>query len=186
MDQRVGPNRCMASTKPRRTRPDMRFLRCEKCGAFFVDPPSEKGATEEIKISCCCGVPMTRLEPFPISELPAAQRIDYEIVGALNENAIRVRWGSLRPSWLWLETFRGGQYLVPGPKDWKAVFALAGDDAYAYCDKDPCEQCSFRCKNGFVLYAWLEGRGLGMLPLNRIAATSGPTANRTRTLSQNQ
>ena len=52
-----------------------------------------------------------------------------------------------------------------------AVFALGGKDAYAYCDKDPCEKCSFRCKNGFVLYAWFEEYGLYAMPINQIASS---------------
>lgn len=59
-----------------------------------------------------------------------------------------------------------------------AVFALAGEDAYAYCDKDPCEMCSFRCKNGFVLYACYGGV-LYAVPVNRIAVTSGSPESRT-------
>ena len=32
--------------------------------------------------------------------------------------------------------------------------------AYAYCGKDPCRACTFRCKRGFHLYAYLDGLGL--------------------------
>lgn len=184
MEQRISPSRCMASTKPRKTRPDVQFFRCGKCGCVLTGWPCALCTGEH----SCCGAPMQRLEPVPVETggLGLDYKLDYEIVGSLNENAVRVTWGGKRPAWIYLETFRGGQYIEIGKKDRRAVFALAGDDAYAYCDKDPCEQCSFRCKNGFALYAYWEDAGLAVLPLNRIAATSGPAVSRTKMRSQNQ
>ena len=51
------------------------------------------------------------------------------------------------------------------------VFALADEDAYAYCDEDPCLECIFMCKRGFVFLAYVEGFGLVRLPLERAVAT---------------
>ena len=36
------------------------------------------------------------------------------------------------------------------------LFALADEDAYVYCDKDVCLECTFMCKRGFVFYVGVE------------------------------
>ncbi len=174
MNTHVGPCRFLATSKPRKTRPDACFYRCSRCGRLLIGLPAEG-----ISPPVCCGVEMEQLRPLCLDGVEGAE-LDYEILGGPNENAVRVSWQGAAPAWLWLDTFRGGQYVEPGQRDRRAVFALAGEDAYAYCDKDPCEECSFRCKNGFVLYAWLPEKGLVSLSLNRIAATSATGVNRTR------
>lgn len=174
-ERRVGPCRYLAASKPRKTRPDVNFYRCRRCGRLLAGWPAPGGGDLQ-----CCGETMERLEPVPAAELPEPRQLNYEILGGPNENAVRAVWTGPPPDWLYLETFRGGQYLEPGPRDRRAVFALAGEDAYAYCDKDPCEECGFRCKNGFVLYGWWPDTGLTALPLNRIGAISGPEESRTR------
>lgn len=174
MQPRIGPCRYLASAKPRKTRPEVGFFLCAACGRLLTGwpPTGESGGLS------CCGKAMTQLQPI-LAEGPA---LDYEIVGGPNENAIRVTWEGERPLWLYLETFRGGQYIEVGKNDRRTVFALAGEDAYAYCDKDPCEECSFRCKHGFTLFGWFEKSGFLMLPLNRISASSGKGENRKKTL----
>ena len=49
------------------------------------------------------------------------------------------------------------------------VFALAAEDAFAYCNKIPCEECAFRCKSGFELYALIEGVGIVKRSMDRIS-----------------
>ncbi|MFB0919259.1 MAG: hypothetical protein QMB62_00020, partial [Oscillospiraceae bacterium] len=143
--KRVGPCRYLAASKPRIDRAPISFFLCHTCKTVL------KGTLPEGK-SCetfCCGKKAERLIPKPAEELPEGISLTYEIVGGLNENCVRVFWSGISPHWLYLETFTGGQH-IDIKKRPPAVFALAGEDAYAYCDKDPCEKCSFRCKNGFV------------------------------------
>ena len=179
--QRIGPRRYLASSKPRIERVPVSFFRCPVCGTVLRGTLL---AGKDCELFCC-GEKAERLIPRPAEELPEDVGLSYDIVGGLNENCVRVFWTGKSPDWLYLETFTGGTH-----RDIKkrppAVFALAGEDAYAYCDKDPCEKCSFRCKNGFVLYAFFEGLGLYSLPLNQIAATPGSEANTTKTPPHNQ
>ena len=63
------------------------------------------------------------------------------------------------------------------------VFGLAGEDAYAYCDKDPCVECTFRCKRGFGLYYYFEELGVVYLPLDRMCARQ-QTKNHGRSLEE--
>lgn len=178
--RRVGPCRCMASAKPEMVLPKPGFFRCKKCGADFCDFSGKASAP------ACCGEEMQQLLPADAEELFKTGDLYYDIVGGLNENCIRVFWRGETPSWLYLLTYSGGQYMsLNAKKRPPAVFALAGEDAYAYCDKDPCEMCSFRCKNGFVLYAVLDGV-LYAAPINRIAATSGSPKSRTNELRHSQ
>ena len=176
--KRIGPLRCLAATKPRIDRPPISFFRCAVCGSVL------RGTLPEGKN---CGESAERLAPKPAEELPEGLELSYDITGGLNENCIRVFWQGKNPDWLCLDTFTGAQHMeIKSKKRPPAVFALASEDAYAYCDKNPCEKCSFRCKNGFVLYAWYEGEGLYSLPLNQIAATPGSSEYMTRTQQHNQ
>ena len=170
--RRIGPCRCMLSAKPLMQLPEPGFFRCTECGAVFCD------WTGKAKAPACCGAEMQRLIPQDAETLVQSGALRYDVVGGFNENCIRVFWSGETPSWLYLLTYTGGQYMqLSAKKRSPAVFALAGEDAYAYCDKDPCEMCSFRCKNGFVLYACCDG-ALYAVPVNRIAATSGSPGSR--------
>ena len=90
--------------------------------------------------------------------------LSYDVVGGFDANALRVFWecaeGSA-PRWIALKTFTGLQlkYVLPGKRP-PLVFALADEDAYAYCDEDPCIACTFHCKRGFEIYACLEDGAL--------------------------
>jgi len=175
--KRIGPCRYLAASKPLIQRPPVSFYHCPICGTVL------KGTFPDGKVCeiLCCGTKAERLLPKPADD----GTLRYDIVGGLNENCLRVFWEGKNPDWLYLETFTGGQHMDIKKRP-PAVFALAGEDAYAYCDKDPCVKCSFRCKNGFVLYAWYEGEGLYSLPINQIAATPGSSENTTRTPQRSQ
>lgn len=166
---RIGPCRYLAAAKPRLERELVSFLRCGVCGTVLTGLPSP--AMNGLPV--CCGSSMEKLTPRQAEELPGGT-LDYDIVGGLNENCVRAYWTGQKPAWLYLETFTGGQLFYLDEKSRSpAVFALGGKDAYAYCDKDPCEMCKFRCKSGFSLYAYYEGEGLFVLPLNRIGSSHG-------------
>lgn len=102
--------------------------------------------------------------------------IDYCIEGGFNNNCIIVTWSVIDISccveWICLKTFTGMQmkYALPGKRT-RMVFALADEDAFAYCDKTPCEECGFRCKGGFALYTLVQGIGIVKLSLDRISTS---------------
>ena len=75
------------------------------------------------------------------------------------------------PEWIYLKTFTGG-YLkyVSSEKRPPMVFALADTDAFAYCDEDPCLECVFRCKRGFIIYVYDSRAGLIEVPLDKMNA----------------
>ena len=57
------------------------------------------------------------------------------------------------------------------------MFGFADEDAFAYCDKNPCVECTFRCKRGMEIYAYVENLGLVVMPLDRmIPPGSGNTS----------
>lgn len=182
--------RTKATWKPRVSADDLPILECESCHelylrlgvepAFLTDPgrnpvfnlPYATQATDE---ATCCGEKMRCIEALSAEELPAGVRIDYAILGGYNNNAIEVSWDIGDPSyslrWVALKTFTGFQvkYLTPGKRS-PLMFALADEDAYVYCDENPCLECVFMCKRGFVLYCMLEGLGLVRIPLERSSA----------------
>ena len=168
IQQTVSPTRYIGLGKPRKTRKDIDIYHCSCCDSYLTGwMNTAPGAVPQ-----CCGVPMETVKPIPNEELEPGKRIKYQIRGSLNNNCIVVTWGSIRPKWLLLETFRGSQF-VHLDRGYKEVFALAGMDAYAYCDKDPCKECSFRCKRGFALYAFLPGIGVVERPIDQILTDKG-------------
>lgn len=124
----------------------------------------------------CCGQPMRLLEPVDPQTVAEQIALSYRIVGGFDHNAVECSWQSgdagRAPLWVALKTFTGVQvkYVLPGKKP-PLVFALADEDAYVYCDEDPCLECRFRCKRGFVLYFYVPDLGLLRLPLDQMTAT---------------
>ena len=166
IQQTVSPTRYIGRGKPRRTRKDIDICHCRECGGYltgWIDPSSTP---------FCCGKEMERVEPVLNESLDEKNRIDYKIRGSLNNNCIVVTWGRIKPKWLLLESFRGSQFFYV-ENSFKEVFALAGSDAYAYCDKDPCAECSFRCKRGFAIYAELPGIEIVKQEVDRISTDKG-------------
>ena len=110
-----------------------------------------------------------------LDELPEGITLDYQINGGFNNNAIYFKWKiadktKYQITWVALKTFTGMQLKYVMPKKFSPLlFALADEDAFAYCNKIPCEECSFRCKNGFVFYANIKGLGIARMEVNRIS-----------------
>ena len=102
--------------------------------------------------------------------MPGEEGFDYQIIGGYDQNGIQVYWPEeYCPEWIWLHTFSGGQLkFVPEGKVPPVTFALAEEDAYAYCDEDPCLECVFRCKKGFLLYFYVPEMGLLTMPMDRL------------------
>lgn len=182
IEQTFSARRCRDTRKPLADQcPDVTFYRCPECGALF---PVTGGRAEGCEITCC-NVSAKRLEPVSAEAAEAQLKLSYQITGGYNDNAVRVSWRAVKkedvPKWIYLKTFTGG-YLkyVWETKRSPMVFALADTDAFAYCDEDPCLECVFRCKRGFVIYVYSETAGLVEIPLDKMNAhwQSGAKENR--------
>lgn len=166
--QEYGPLRSRVSRKPWPTCPDAKFYACPHCGGQF------QALSNADASPACCGSPMLLLQPRPVPPpvVGADVLLTYKVVGGFNQNAVQIEWGRERvaPRWVVLQTFTGG-YLkhVSAQKKPPMVFPLSDEDAYVYCDRTVCQQCVFRCKSGFVLYAYFDEDGLYELPLDKMA-----------------
>lgn len=188
---RFGHLRSRETRKPSVFAPPVTFYRCRSCGNLMAtmqgaqgnqtgalqgaqeaQPEALQGARGAVR---CCEAPMEALAPHAPEEFADEITLSYQIIGSLNENAVKAMWECRdldeRPEWIWLRTFSGAQlkYVKPGKRS-PLMFGLADEDAYAYCDKDPCVECTFRCKRGFGLYYYFEKRGVIWLPLERMSA----------------
>lgn len=173
IEQKFGPRRCRDTRKPLAEQcPDVTFYRCAVCGALFTVTGEKGEAGKEI---ICCKEQAEHLVSVEADAGKEQMEIEYQITGGYNDNAVRVSWkgaaAAVRPEWIYLKTFTGG-YLkyVTEAKRPPMVFALADTDAFAYCDEDPCLECVFRCKRGFVIYVYAKETGLLEVPLDRMTA----------------
>lgn len=173
IEQKFGPRRCRDTRKPREFEcPDVVFYRCPVCGALY---PVTGGTALEEKEILCCSRRAERLVPVEGETVEDRIKVTYQITGGYNDNAVRVSWKmaspKLHPEWIYLKTFTGG-YLkyVREDKRPPMVFALADTDAFAYCDEDPCLECVFRCKRGFIIYVYDREAGLVAVPLDKMNA----------------
>lgn len=173
-EQRFGPRRCRDSRKlPLDQCVQVNFYRCPVCGAVF----HETGLDLTVKELSCCGRKtgfLNAIDPEQARVINPNITIEYKIVGGYNDNAIQFYWNqtdaAARPVWIYLKTFTGG-YIKYLPKTKRAplVFAMADMDAFSYCDEDPCLECTFRCKRGFEIYAFIEQVGLVGVPLDKMS-----------------
>lgn len=173
IEQKFGPRRCRDTRKPLASQcPEVAFYRCMECGALF---PVTGGKGAEEKEIVCCDQKARRLEPVDSETAGSQIQVTYQITGGYNDNAVRVSWKCPspkdHPEWIYLKTFTGG-YLkyVSSEKRPPMVFALADTDAFAYCDEDPCLECVFRCKRGFIIYVYDSRAGLIEVPLDKMNA----------------
>lgn len=175
-EQTFSATRCRDTRKPREKEcPDVTFYRCPDCGALFpVTRGRETPSGSEAREILCCGRRAELLLPIPAEEAGDNLKVTYRITGGYNDNAVRVAWKAksreYAPQWLYLKTFTGGylKYVAEGKSS--MVFALADTDAFAYCDEDPCLECVFRCKRGFVIYLYGRETGLLAVPLDKMNA----------------
>lgn len=192
------PTRTHATWKPRVTAAHVPYYRCSECCAvvrgvdgsvditmtndgersLIFEPPY---AHVDFQLSCC-GKPMEQLELIPAADVEDRFKVNYQILGGMNNNAVKIEWRSIdaecKPRWFALKTFTGVMTKYVQPKKWPpVVFALADEDAFAYCDKDPCVECTFRCKRGMEIYAYVKNIGLIVLPLDRMVASGSAGFN---------
>lgn len=173
IEQEFGPRRCRDSRKPLASQcPDVVFYRCKECGALY---PVTGGTSLEDKKIMCCQMMAERLIPQDAAITTDKLKVTYKITGGYNDNAVRVSWSAVskefNPEWIYLKTFTGGylKYVAEGKRS-PMVFALADTDAFAYCDEDPCLECVFRCKRGFIVYVYSKSAGLLELPIDKMTA----------------
>lgn len=187
-DDFIGPTRTKATWKPRVSEEPLRFYECPKCGTIYTmhDSHQEISAPgrgrDKILIPPlqapehapeCCGAEMQLLPFLDAEEIAETFEMDYQIVGGVNMNAIKVKWftkdSNLVPRWVTIKTFTGSQtkYIMPD-KFSPLIFALADEDAFTYCHDNPCHECVFRCKSGFEIYMYVEGLGIIRRFMDRI------------------
>lgn len=169
--QEFGPRRSREPKKPKVLGPKLIFYYCGHCGSVFQASSLREGA-----IPMCCNERMVPLEAKDPLEVSDEVLIDYKITGGYNENVVEVFWKIKKDDicieWIYLKTFTGGQLkYVTNSKKTSFVFALADEDAYVYCDEDPCLECTFRCKREFEIYVHIKGMGLIKIPLERMQAS---------------
>lgn len=184
-----GPTRTRATWKPRVAENDLPFYIGENAESVFLGINGAEASLYEGSHRSRLFIPdyahmsaesvpegLSAIEHFPTPE-EAGVDLDYKIVGGFETNALRVSWTNTpaaRLRWAALKTFTGIQvkYAQPG-KYPPLVFAFADEDAYVYCDRAACVECSFRCKSGFMLYAYFEGVGIVAMPLSRASEKPG-------------
>ena len=171
------PLRCKLPRKPWIKHAALQFWHCESCTRLLHEYLSEDNTAASRAMSShapvCCGQPMRQLQPQLAQGAENQLDIDYEIVGGLNNNAVRVRWNNATPTpplWIALQTYTG-VYLkhVSPTKRPPLVFPLSDEDAYAYCDKDVCEQCLYCCKKGCAIYVYNGGSTVNILNMDKIS-----------------
>lgn len=182
---KVSPTRTKATWKPGITNDPIPFFRCSTCGAIVcgldgVNGIEQGGGLErrpDAKLPyasntfspSCCGTPMEMINNTS-THTAEELGLTYKMVGGFDINAMRVSWkfGGPAPRWVALKTFTGMQmkYVLP-KKNPPLVFAFGDEDAYAYCDEDPCVNCTFHCKRGFEIYAYYEDAGLICIPVHQ-------------------
>lgn len=170
--KRVYSTACMVSHRPEYRTEAPAFFRCPVCGAVtVVSRPAGGAAPGPEDGGRCCGQPMVLLKLGQGQE--DAHRLDYCVFGGFAHNTIRVEVdGGYHPmtqdhhiQWIYLRTYQGGQLkYLPRPGESAALFSMAGEDAYSFCDREVCrmgwEHCLFQCKRGHVAYAYCNQHGL--------------------------
>lgn len=116
-----------------------------------------------------------RVEYLSLADLPEGVTLDYRIDGGFNNNCVLISWKiedteTYAIDWVALKTFTGIQmkYLLPNKKS-PLIFAFAQEDAFAYCNKMPCDECAFRCKRGMYAYIHVKGLGVVKMPIERVS-----------------
>ena len=188
MKQSYSVTRAKTTWKPRVIEEDLPLFFCRHCNTVFAGIASSDSATYigtgrsplflppylSSQKPQCCGFDMAMSTYIKPDDLPKSISLDYLFIGGQNNSSLKILWSIFhdkhRIEWILLKTFTGMQvkYIQPGKRS-PIVFAFADEDAYAYCDKDPCEECVFRCKRGFVAYVSVTHLGVVRMPLDRMS-----------------
>jgi hypothetical protein len=197
--QEFSPTRSRTGWKPRVDESDVPLFRCPACGHVLAGVTDGGMATSEgvgrattvgfptagIELPECgrCGARMEAIPLVAVDDVPEELQLDFQFRGGFNANCVKVKWSAKRGSgyaleWVMVKTFTGTQlkYVTPG-KFSPLTFAFADEDAYCYCDSDPCEECMFRCKFGMVAYCFVTNLGLVRMPFDRMLASGAGAGN---------
>ena len=96
----------------------------------------------------------------------ARYKIHYAFVGGKRHHCVALRVedrteGPHDIEWLYVRSYTGGQIrFIREGEEAEALLAMAEDDAYMFCQNDPCIECAFACKVGFEFYAYSTSEGL--------------------------
>ncbi len=168
---RLSPTRTRATWKPRVDEADVALYRCPRCESLLMGlgsaaaqvetdlwrsaimraPYGEASGGAHARCPRCGGSPV---QPMAFRSACAADEgFSFAFTGGIDANRLTLSWEDAEngPALVVLKTFTGLQ-TRPRPRGGAATFPLADEDAYCYCDLDPCEQCVARCKRGFKLY----------------------------------
>lgn len=90
----------------------------------------------------------------------------YAFIGGKNHHCVEITVdgadaGEHDIEWIYVRSYTGGQirFIKPDDKAY-ALFAMAENDAYMFCENDPCIECAFACKVGFEFYMYSRSEGL--------------------------
>lgn len=93
-------------------------------------------------------------------------RIHYAFVGGKRHHCVKIDVEDITQGphdirWIYVRSYTGGQirFIKEGQAP-EVLFAMAEDDAYMFCQNDPCIECAFACKVGFEFFAYSASEGL--------------------------
>ena len=172
--RRVYPTDCTSSRRPSYRTEEPIFYRCGTCGTVQVCfRPAGSPDPEEEGPGRCCGRPLELLVPQETDGEQAEHGLQYCIFGGASHNTVRIEVdGGRHPmteehriEWIFLRTFQGGQMkYLPLRSGAAALFSMANEDAFVFCDREVCqmgwERCLFQCKRGHAAYAYCSKHGL--------------------------
>lgn len=93
-------------------------------------------------------------------------RLHYAFIGGKRHHCVEVKVECLTDAphdirWIYVRSYTGGQLrFIEENRAPEALLAMAEDDAYMFCQNDPCIECAFACKVGFEIFAYSESEGL--------------------------
>ena len=169
----------------------MPVYRCARCGGFLVGLGASTASVDTdlwrsaivrspyaapACASCGSSSP-DLLQPVVFSTACADDEgFSYVFTGGMDANRLALSWTpeTPAPALVVLKTFTGLQ-AAGAPHGQAVTFFLADEDAYCYCDLDPCEWCVARCKRGFRLYV-LRADGTGLRFLCELPPNAPPRA----------
>lgn len=143
-----------------------RFFICTVCDNLIIQ---EKDSKSQFSF-CCCGKKMKELIPQTSGEKSEDHLPILKFTGGISASHAAIVEIGNKPhpmtedhhiEWVYLRTAQGGQLKYLKLNRFSQVtFALAEEDAYAYCSRPVCKDCVFHCKKGFAAYAFCNKDGL--------------------------
>ena len=197
--QEFSATRTHATWKPRVTEADIPLFHCPECGHVYQgitdgSPLTFSGTGrslvaelpfQNVAAPLCprCGKPLESIPFIEHDNLPDGIELDFQFRGGFNNNCVKIKWdirdtARYQLQWVLIKTFTGSQLKYVHEKKYSPLtFAFADEDAYCYCDSDPCEECMFRCKFGMCAYCFIMGLGLVHMPFDRMLASGSGARN---------